>query len=173
MVLIDTPGFDDDYRDDAEILNFIGIYLQQGSKERKILTGVIYMQRITDNMMYGLAPRSLLVLRKLCGADRYTNIALVTSQWDLVAPAEGEDRENQLCAKDGRWGEMIRNGATVHRHSNSKESAIKILRQFLPKPLSVLQFQKELSTGHGNVGSTAAGKEMVEVLYRKLDEYSK
>jgi hypothetical protein len=109
----------------------------------------------------------------LCGADRYTNIALVTSQWDLVASAEGEDRENQLCAKDGRWGEMIRNGATVHRHSNSKESAIKILRQFLPKPLSVLQFQKELSTAHGNVGSTAAGKEMVEVLYRKLDEYSK
>jgi len=167
MVLIDTPGFDDSYRDDAEILNIIGIYLQQGSKERKILTGVIYMQRITDNMMYGLTPGSLLVLRKLCGADRYTNIALVTSQWDLVAPAEGEDRENQLCAKDGRWGEMIRNGTTVHRHSNSKESAIKILRQFLPKPLSVLQLQEELSTVHGNFGSTAARKEIVELLYRK------
>jgi DNA repair exonuclease SbcCD ATPase subunit len=171
MILVDSPGFDDTKRTDIEILKTIGLHLQQGSKEKKYLTGVIYMRRITDNRMHGSALNNLRVLKKLCGADHYAHIALVTSQWDVVAPAEGESRENQLRTEDEYWGEMIQNGATVNRHSNSTESAIKILRQFLRQSPFELQFQKEFIATQGNIGDTAAGKEIIEILWGKLGEY--
>jgi chromosome segregation ATPase len=173
MVLIDSPGFDDTTLSDVDILKIIGLHLQQGSREKKLLTGVIYMRRITDNRVPGSALNNLRVLRKLCGADNYARIALVTSQWDLVEPAVGQDRENQLRTKDEYWGEMIRNGATVNQYSNNTESAIKILRQFLNKSTIELQFQKEFIAMHGNVGNTAAGKEMIQIIVGKLGVYEK
>jgi hypothetical protein len=174
MILIDTPGFDDTLRSDIEILKVIGLYLQHGMKEKKFLTGVVYMRSITDNRMCGSALNNLRVLKKLCGADQYAHIALVTSCWDVVAPAEGEDRESQLRTKDEFWVEMIRYGATVNRFLNSTESAIEILRQFLTfeRPFS-LQFQKEFVETHGKVGDTAAGKEIFKILFGKLCEYEK
>jgi hypothetical protein len=162
MILVDSPGFDDSARSDVEILEIIGLHLRQGSKEKKLLTGVIYMQRITDIRMQGPSLRYLRLLKALCGADHYTHIALVTSHWDKVAPAEGDNREKQLCTEDGRWGEMIRNGATVNRYLNSTESAIEILRQFLHSPLEL-----------GPFGDTAAGKEVFQILLGKLREYDK
>jgi hypothetical protein len=169
MILIDTPDFDDTTHSDIEILQSIGLYLQQGFKE--FLTGVIYMQRITNNRMTGSTLRNLQVLKELCGISYYPNVALVTSQWDKVPPAIGENRESQLIEMNDYWREMIRQGATIHRYWNSKESAIQILRQFLLKPSFELQFQKELITTHGNIGDTEARKEVVQTLLKKLHSY--
>jgi hypothetical protein len=132
------------------------------------------MRRITDNRMQGSSLRFLRVLKALCGADHYAHIALVTSHWDVVAPAEGDNREKQLCVEDGWWGEMIRNGATVNRHSNSTESAIEILRQFLPHSLLGLREICPISPLElGPFGDTAAGKENFRILLGKLREYDK
>jgi chromosome segregation ATPase len=171
MILIDSPGFDDTTLTDIDILKLIGLHLEQGSKEKKFLTGVIYMRRITDNRMPRSALNNLRVLKKLCGADHYAHIALVTTHWDMVAPAKGEDHETQLRTEDEYWRDMIQNGATVNRHENSTESALEILRQFLRKSPFELQFQKEFVAMHGNVGDTAAGKEIIQILWEKLGEY--
>jgi hypothetical protein len=168
MILLDSPGFDGNNRTDIDVLKMIGLHLQQGAKENKFLTGVIYIQNITDSTMSGSALNNhLRILRQLCGADHYAHIALVTSHWDLVGPAEGKAHEEQLCT--GCWADMIGEGATVHRHTNTKESAIEILRRFLPESPFELPFQKEFSV-HGNVGDTAAGRVIVQILLGKLGE---
>jgi hypothetical protein len=167
MILFDSPGFDDTYRADIDLLKMIGIHLQQGAKENKFLTGVIYIQNITDKRMSGSALKQLRLLRQLCGADHYAHIALVTSHWDRVGAAEGEAREKQLCTDF--WADMIEKGAKVCRHTNTKESAIEILKLFLPESSFELLFQKEFNA-HGNVGDTAAGREIVQILTRELGE---
>jgi chromosome segregation ATPase len=172
IILIDTPGFDDTKRTDIDILEIIGLHLQEGSKKKMFLTGVIYMQRITDNRMPGSATRSLRVLRKLCGVDNYHHLALVTSHWDIVSHDEGVYRENQLRNGDEYWKEMLDNGAIVDRHLNNKESAIKILKHFLPKPSIVLQYQKEFGE-HGIVGKTAAGMVILDSLHEELEMHKK
>src|SRR5204863_9905687 len=107
-----------------------------------------------------LTIRSFRIFEELCGVDNYAHVALVTSEWDLLRSfAEGVDRGRELCSRF--LGEMIERGATINRHSNTHESAIKILRQFLLKPPFVLQFQKELES-HGIVGKTAAGMVAVD-----------
>jgi hypothetical protein len=168
MILFDSPGFDDTNRADIDLLKIIGIHLQQGAKEEKFLTGVIYMHNIRDTRMSGSAFHNLRILRQLCGSDHYAHIALVTSHWDQVDPAEGEAREEQL--RTDFWPDMIEKGATVHQHKNTKESAIEILKAFLPKSPFELLFQKEFSV-HGKVGDTAAGKEILQILLQKLGEY--
>jgi len=44
--LIDTPGFDDTERTDADILHEIGEYLVQASADKIFLTGIIYLHWI-------------------------------------------------------------------------------------------------------------------------------
>jgi chromosome segregation ATPase len=171
MILIDSPGFDDTTLTDINILKTIGLHLQEGSKENKFLTGIIHMRRITDNRMPRSALTNLRVLKKLCGADHYAHIALVTGHWDMVAPANGEARENELRMGDEYWLDMIRGGATVNRYENSTESALRILSQFLKQSPFELQFQKEFIAMHGNVGDTTAGKEIIQVLWEKQVEY--
>src|ERR1700733_1884283 len=119
MILFDSPGFDDTNRADIDLLKMIGLHLQQGAKENKYLTGVIYIRNITDGRMSGSALNYLRVLRQLCGADHYGHIALVTSHWDRIGTAEGEARETQLCTDF--WADMINKGAKVCRHTNTKE----------------------------------------------------
>ncbi len=167
MILIDTPGFDDTNHTDIEILEIIGLHLKEGSQKKKFLTGLIYMQRITDNRVPGSARRSLRILQKMCGNDNFAHLALVTSQWDVIAKPDGVKREEELRNGKNFWAEMIEHGAEVCRHSNSPESAIEILKTFLPKLPIVLQFQKEFEE-HGIIGKTAAGQEVVNSLFKEL-----
>ena len=169
MVLIDSPGFDDTTRTDIDILKIIGVHLQQGSQKNKLLSGIIYMRRITDNRMQGSALNNLRILRKLCGVDNYGHIVLVTSQWDVVVPADGENREKQLC--EDFWADMRGKGAKVERHFNNRESAIKILREFVPQKPFELEFQKQFIAMGGNVAQTDVGKEILQILFGKISDY--
>ena len=92
-------------RSDADVLEIIGTYLYL---EKIFLTGIIYLQRITDVRMQGSAVRSLRILKKLCGPKYYSNIVLATIKWDQVNYEEGEYREKQLRSEDEYWAELDR-----------------------------------------------------------------
>ncbi|KAF2193836.1 hypothetical protein K469DRAFT_712676 [Zopfia rhizophila CBS 207.26] len=159
VTLIDTPGFDDSSRSDGEILNLIATYLRHSYNRNELLSGVIYLHRITDNRIGHTGRRTMTVLQRMCGADNFQNIALVTTMWDkLVDPKDGERHEKELETKGEFWAHMISKKAKVSRHYGKKETALKIVKQIIPKPPVPLTIQAELSLESANVAGTAAGK---------------
>jgi hypothetical protein len=81
--LLDTPGFGDSMQIEAYVLKDITHRLCSNYKEGKYISGVIYLQKITDSARKGTATlRNLRMLQKLCGSRAYRSIALVTTHWD-------------------------------------------------------------------------------------------
>lgn len=172
--LIDTPGFDDSGRSDADILETISDYLRAAYTQKINLTGVIYVQRITDNRMQGSSLRCLRLLKKLCGPEYYGNIVLVTTMWGNITQKEGEERENNLRNVDAYWGELLRQGATFQRHfPRGNASALRVITHLLEKTPAVLNFQRELFKAHGVIADTSAGQVLMLFYATKLEETQK
>lgn len=132
MVLVDTPGFDDTNEDDSEILRRIAVWLAESFvrylfgdhvahginryDQNMTVAGVLYFHDIGQKRMLGSTRMNLRMFESLVGIGkkgRLPIIALVTSQWDLVRPEVGSQREEEL--KGAFWKDAIRGGAIVER----------------------------------------------------------
>jgi len=102
--------------------------------------------------------------------------------WDtIVDSSEGDRREKQLMTHNDYWKELIDAGASVHRHNEGKQSAIRIIEHLLPKPQIVLLFQQEMRQ-YQRISDTSAGdfvrhfledmarrqQEMVDLLHQQI-----
>jgi hypothetical protein len=114
-VLIDTPGFDDSYRSNEEIVEAILTWLEKSYRARKLLNGIIYLHRISDVRMQGSSLDDLRMFRKLCGFEALKNVLLVTTFWDKVSDIEGRRREQELSSNEDFWGHMIQKGSKMGR----------------------------------------------------------
>jgi hypothetical protein len=141
VTLIDTPGFDDTVKDDAEILALISLSLRRAHSENKLLSGIIYLHRITDMKITGASVRRL-TLKKMCGTERYENIALATTMWDTVTEDIGEQREKEL--KEKHWEHILSGEGNTYRHDSKETSVEKIVMKFLPYQSVVLDIQEEI-----------------------------
>ena len=65
--LIDTPGFDDTYRSDAEVLKDVAFWLAAAYTKHTQLAGILYLHRITEPKFQGSAKRNLRMFQQLCG----------------------------------------------------------------------------------------------------------
>jgi hypothetical protein len=175
VTFIDTPGFDDGTRDDGEILNLIGTWLGISYGRNELLSGVIFLHRITDNKVGGAGWRTLETLKKICGSTNYRNIALVTTMWDELAKLGkeelGRNREEQLRQGNDFWARMVSGGAESYRHYGKKDAALDIVRKFLPRRPVPLEIQNQLSSNDTAVGDTTAGKFITEYLQRQKKVY--
>lgn len=162
MTFIDTPGFDDTSRSDVEILGVIASCLQFANSTGDKLSGVIYLHRIIDPRMEGSHMKNIRMFRKLCGDKNFRNVILCTTMWEKVTPNEGAVRERQLCDQSTFWGDMIRAGAKVRRHSGPdlRVSARNIAKELVGKGTVVLQLQEELESK--SLSETSAGKMLME-----------
>ena len=163
VVLVDTPGFDDTQRVDTEVLQEIATYLQVVHHDRARLTGILYLHRISDNRMTGVATKNLRLLRHLCGTRNLGHVALTTTMWDATSAADGERREKQLLEDPDFWGRLRADGATVKRYRNSKAEATSIVAELLRRSPVVLQIQKELAKGDSLLDTTA-GRSLINEL---------
>jgi hypothetical protein len=145
-VLIDTPGFDDSYRSNEEIVEAILAWLEKSYRVRKLLNGIIYLHRISDVRMQGSSLDNLRMFRKLCGFKALKNVLLVTTFWDKVSDIEGRRREQELSSNEGFWGHMIQKGSKMGRWSrDSRDEVTKgILSAVVPDAKCVLQAQIEI-----------------------------
>ena len=82
----DTPGFDDTTMSDTDVLKNIVLWLGLMREQSIKLSGIIYLHRITDNRVGGLAWRNLRMLHSLVGADKMANVLLVSTRWEDVRP---------------------------------------------------------------------------------------
>ncbi|KAE9365819.1 P-loop containing nucleoside triphosphate hydrolase protein [Stipitochalara longipes BDJ] len=166
VTLVDTPGFDDTSRSDTDVLILIANWLRDSYKERTLLSGIIYLHRISDPRMSGSSIKNLRMFRKLCGAESMHNVSLVTTMWDRVTRIEGETRERDLInGENGFWKTMIGSGCLVRRHDGSVDSARGLVAELAGMERTVLRLQKEIAEGKKLI-ETEAGLSLNEELLR-------
>jgi len=166
VVLIDTPGFDDDARSDLEILEDIGKWLaKEGFTSNHQLDGLILLHPITHNRVGGMERKRTRLLEKILGADAYKRIVIATTMWDdLVSEDAMMGRVQGRVAEGGVWNDMCKQGARVMQHFNNTKSAHGIIRHLIKvsdrsgkvKPL----LQLEMMNNNGRVFDTSAGREL-------------
>jgi len=171
VVLVDTPGFDDTYKSDSDILKLIASWLEKTYKKDIKLTGIIYLHRITDNRMSGSPLKNLRLFNNLCGHDAIRRVILASTMWEkLPDQNKGTLREEELKGK--YWKDMIARGSTTGRFNNTLESAWDVLKVILDlKETSddpTLLLQEELVKLAKVLGETAAGRTLYEDLQRQL-----
>jgi hypothetical protein len=158
--LVDTPGFDDTFIEDTNILGDIAAWLNEGYENSVKLTGIIYLHRIADIKLGYAGMKTLRLFRALCGENGLKSVVLATTHWPKVVTETELKRERQLKGHKSMWKTMIENGCKVWRQDRDEKSALEIIqylinlnRQFHP------QISEEMANG-ATLDETAAGREM-------------
>ncbi|KAF8441315.1 P-loop containing nucleoside triphosphate hydrolase protein, partial [Boletus edulis BED1] len=176
LVLVDTPGFDDTYRQDAEILRVVADWLIRKYPDGTTLkiSGIIYLHRITDNRMSGSVYKNLQMFGRLCGHGPLRRTRLVTTMWDNAKDrVAAQNREDQLTGEF--WRQLIDEGAITRRFYNSSSSAWGIVDDLLCMGTDgdELLLQEELVEHQKRLNETEAGKILYTRLQRLLAEQRK
>ncbi|PCH42102.1 nucleoside triphosphate hydrolase protein, partial [Wolfiporia cocos MD-104 SS10] len=166
VTFIDTPGFDDTYKSQADILKDIADFLEQTYEGGRKLTGVIYMHRISDVRVGGIARENFRLFKKICGRGAMKNVVIVTTMWDEVPEEVGARREQELASKSLFFKDALDDGAKMHRHCGQITTAQTSMSPFLRFLPETLQLQRELVDEMRVLPETTAGDE----LQRSLDE---
>lgn len=170
VTLLDTPGFDDTNKTDTEILELVTDYLLVMYKERIKVTGIIYVQRISDIRMQGTSLKNLLMFEKLCGEKTFENVVLLTTRWDLVDENVGIKREKELM--DKYWKTMIHKKSKVMRYKEDADIN-SVVEHLLGKEGVNLLIQKELSDGKSLLDTgagTVINKDLIEAEKRYRED---
>ncbi|KAH9931006.1 P-loop containing nucleoside triphosphate hydrolase protein, partial [Fomitopsis serialis] len=160
VVLIDTPGFDDTTKSQADVLEDIGGFLKRTYERDMLLSGVIYMHRISDRRVGGIAVENFRLFGKICGPSAMKNVLIVTSMWEDVPEEVGSAREQELASKPIFYQPAIEAGAQMIRHYNHAESARIAVSILLGNSAQMLQMQYELVEQKKQVPETAAGVDL-------------
>lgn len=121
------------------------------------MNGVIFLHRITDNRIGGVARKNFRLFRKLCGDDTLEHVQIVTNMWSSVEREVGEEREHSLATSDRFFKPALDKGARFVRHDNTRHSAHAIIRQLVGLPPVALQLQREMVDEHKRLSDTDAG----------------
>ncbi len=131
------------------------------------MSGIIYVHRISDIRMGGVARKNYMMFRKLCGDPSLKNVIITTNMWGEVTEREGEKRENQLKTDDLLFKPVLDAGARIMRHDGTKESAEAIVRSIIRNDPRALQIQQEIVDEKKKIEQTAAVK-MLDVQMRDM-----
>ncbi|KAH7123526.1 P-loop containing nucleoside triphosphate hydrolase protein [Dendryphion nanum] len=163
--LVDTPGFDDTYRTDTDILREIANWLTASYKNKIRLTGIIYLHRILDVRFGGTAVKNVRMLKKLCGKENLANVVLATTMWANVSEAIGSQREEELKSEQFCWKEMMERGSRVFRHHNKPETGYQIIKYLIDMHQPVtLDIQREMVDKKMDLIDTTAGAEVADIM---------
>jgi hypothetical protein len=174
IFLVDTPGFDDTYRSDTDILREIADWLAQAYQFRVRLTGIIYLHRIIDVRIGGAGMKNLRMFRKLCGEQGLGSVILATTMWSLCPAADASRREDQLVHQNDLWKFLVGRGARVFRQDDGAVSGQKIIDHLIKRAQPVtLDIQREMVDQGLKLADTGAGREVQEELERLKEKHDK
>jgi len=163
VFLVDTPGFDDTARSDAETLKGITFFLVTLHDKNVRLAGLVYMHRISDSRMSGSATKNLRLFKSLCGKQSYGHVALVSTMWSDSSDERNLQRQRLEELRSTFWADLIQGGCSIKKHYGDKASAHEIIRGLLAKESSTrrppsLTIQLELGVEGKTLGDTTAGR---------------
>ncbi|KAJ2935877.1 hypothetical protein H1R20_g1218, partial [Candolleomyces eurysporus] len=166
IILFDTPGFDDTSRTETEILRIIASELEKQYPKGQTLDGIIYVHRISDFYVGGLAKTSLGIFRKLCGDSSLKNVVIMTNMWSrLHSELEGYRRAAELVSVDEFFRPAIAEGAVMMHHmQNTAESARTVIRQILKNHPIAMSICEEVVDRRSSINETGVGMTVDEKL---------
>ncbi|KAJ4987245.1 hypothetical protein SVAN01_07256 [Stagonosporopsis vannaccii] len=134
--LIDTPGFDDTNKANAQVLGEIASFLcTHCSNDKLAIGGLLYVHRINDIRMSNASLRSLRVFEALCGESSFGSVTVVTTMWDMLQSQEAlqlaERREATLQSRPDFFGRLMQGGAQYARHKDTRISGIEIIEKLV------------------------------------------
>ncbi|KIM71863.1 hypothetical protein PILCRDRAFT_748336 [Piloderma croceum F 1598] len=103
VILVDTPGFNDTNKSDADILEQITEWISKTYKGKLIFATIIFLHRITDNRI-SVMP----------------DVVLATTMWSDTNPETGIKREFEL---KHIWADMLAQQCRVERFEDTYQSA--------------------------------------------------
>jgi hypothetical protein len=167
VYLIDTPGFDDTFRTDSDVLKDIAFWLNAAYQAKLELSGIVYLHPIDKNRMTGSAHKNLRMFQELCGDSSLGSVVLATTMWANVKLSDGESRENQLKTTREFWGGMIEHGSHAFRHTDDEQSAMSIISYILDQRTTmILQIQRQMMDEGKDLDETSAGQELERELIK-------
>ncbi|KAK1227927.1 hypothetical protein PQX77_009066 [Marasmius sp. AFHP31] len=173
VVLIDIPGFDDSNKSDAEIVKMIADFLVSEYRADRCLSGVMYFHRITDVRMGGASRRNFTMFQKLCGEEAFSNVAIVTTRWDLEEEAVAMARFEEMKSKPQLCRPIVDKGGSMFPHDRTPDSANKIIRRLItgtsPMPLLI---QREMAEGM-KLSETTAGRQLEQEILEQVENHQR
>lgn len=164
--LIDTPGFNDTSRSDAEAFQELAYWLAAADEKNLRLSGVVFLHRITDIRFHGSSQRALAIFKALCGQEAFCGVVVATTMWDRIATSDikkAQDRQAQLKTKIE--GDILAFGGKLVPISAAEVDPCNIVSHVVHKDLQLnLSLQKELRRHGCLLHQTAAGKIVYESL---------
>ena len=172
ITLFDTPGFSDTTKSDSEILTDICAWMSSSYRKGRLLSGIIYLHRITDVRMDGSSLKNLKMFQRMCGPDALQNVLLTTTQWSNVNPELGVEREGNLRHEDF-WAELISRGASLERFMGTRASGLDLISKLINKEPRPLRIQDQMVEKGMTLVDTDAGKFMNDELISLQKKYEK
>ncbi|KIM82902.1 hypothetical protein PILCRDRAFT_820197 [Piloderma croceum F 1598] len=166
VVFVDTPGFDDTYKSDLEVLTMIAEWLVKTYKSQSNLVTIIYVHDISDSRMKGSALKDLRVFGTVCGDKAMPNVIIVTTKWKNITIEHGVQREKELETRF--WKDMIAAGCVTARFEGSYESAWSIIGSLDDKHQAQVQLSHEIVDSNLRLNETQAGIALNEELLQLI-----
>ncbi|PPQ89612.1 hypothetical protein CVT25_012489 [Psilocybe cyanescens] len=128
LCLVDTPGFDDTYKDDVEILETIATWLKSSYKEN-VLGGVIYLHDLSIDRYTDTAKKNLNMFCQLCGMDALDRVIVGATKANRLNKDAALNRLERL--KETHWKEMMKHGSHIFLVDDDPRSALQIVKAVL------------------------------------------
>lgn len=111
------------------------------------------------------------MFQKLCGSDKFKNVVVLTTFWDQVGIAIGENREKQLQSKFFKT--VVDGGGRFMRHDRTATSAGAVLSYVFAELAPVItQIQTEMGVEGKALVDTAAGSVQQEEIERIIAKHN-
>ncbi|KAK6501401.1 hypothetical protein TWF481_009241 [Arthrobotrys musiformis] len=179
IILVDTPGFDDTEIPDADIFRNLAEWLAKSYQEGKLIAGIIYFQRITDNRLSKTAKRNIFTFKDICGEGFMENVMLLSTLWarDGAERAKQAKREDRYKENQDYWKSMIDQGAKTdryrlydpHEFGDAQKRAHEIIANIVDNQPQTTRIQQEMVDEERKPHETTAGLHLVSEI-DKLQE---
>ncbi|PUU80651.1 hypothetical protein B9Z19DRAFT_1078933 [Tuber borchii] len=154
MLLVDTPGFEDNKTSNLEILQKICEYiLQMANNPACVIHGAVYVHNVATSRWLAGDERTWAILKALCGDSAMGNVVVATTRW----PADHQEEDYEKLEKrnlEDYWGGIL---DTVRLTKNDVQNSRSVIRMLLGVRPRIFQAQWELSNGN-TPSDTSAGR---------------
>ncbi|KAG8741176.1 hypothetical protein FRC10_003221 [Ceratobasidium sp. 414] len=168
VVLIDTPGFDDNEVSDVGTLKQIAAFMSETYGVGQRLTGIVYLHRISDNRMGGSSARTFNLFRRMCGTDTLKNVVIATNMWSNP-PTEIEQRREEQLRNDFFKPALDERARLVRRATPGQDSALDTIRLLLGQQPRATRIQQEMVDEQRPLVSTDAGQALEMQLLERVN----
>ncbi|KAK7967833.1 uncharacterized protein PG986_002110 [Apiospora aurea] len=162
FILIDIPGNNDSDGEDVPLFIKMSEWLYGAHKTGEHLNGIIYGELISEPRVNKADHELDELLKAIVGKTQFNRVAIVTSMWNRqVFQYAAQHESARMDGGNAVWRDLLDEGATTFRCHHTEDSALRVLRHFLPSskfPPQPVQLQQELLRSGGSLNETSAGR---------------